>query len=112
MHVRWVLLLGGLTAAVASAEDSNGVSSLSVKVGETQTVDVGPAIGLFCDDVSIAKIEMQAGTDKDNRLQVTGVKPGTTLCRAGSDQLGFKRFVQITVTSGESGKPAPDGGKG
>jgi hypothetical protein len=107
---RWVLLGSLAVAAVAFADGADGVLNLSVKVGETQSVDVGPAIGLFCDDLSIAKIEMKAGTETDNRLQVTGVKPGSTLCRVGSDQLGYKRFVQITVTTGDGGKAAPDGG--
>jgi hypothetical protein len=91
---------------MATAAD-DGVMGLSVKVGETRSIDVGMAIGLVCDDLSIAKIELKAGNNTSNRLVVTGLKLGSTLCRVGNDGQGKKTMVQITVTPPGSGADAP-----
>lgn len=56
---------------------------LEVRVGETVEREVGIAMGLRCDDVAIAKIGLRERTAESNVLVVTGVAPGTTLCRVG-----------------------------
>ena len=57
---------------------------IDVAVGETIEQDVGFAIGLLCDDLTIIRAELRASTPESNTFTVTGVKEGTTMCRAGT----------------------------
>jgi hypothetical protein len=76
--MRFVLACG-LVASVAHAD---GVA-LDVGVGQTVERDVGIAMGLRCDDLSIARVSLRERAVDSNLFVVTGVAPGTTLCRVG-----------------------------
>jgi hypothetical protein len=78
--MRFALILG-LVARVAHADDA---ARLEVAVGQTVERDVGIAVGLRCDDVAIARVELRTVTPDSNVFEVTGVTPGTTLCRVGT----------------------------
>lgn len=79
---------------LARAEDR---VPLAVEVGATVTQKVGYAMGHLCDDESIAAGQMKNGTPEDNLFVVTGKKPGTTLCRAGTVQDRPTILFEITV---------------
>ena len=82
---------------------------LSVEVGATVKQKVGFAMGHLCDDETLVRAEMQNGTDEDNVLVVTGLKAGTTLCRAGmvKDRPTFLFEVTVTSAPAPARKPAP-----
>jgi hypothetical protein len=61
------------------------------------TEKVGYAMGYLCDDESIVRAEMKNGTAEDNLFVVTGLKLGTTLCRAGTMQDRPSVLFEITV---------------
>lgn len=94
--------------ALARAEDR---VPLTVEVGATLTEKVGYAMGHLCDDEAIASGEMKNGTPEDNLFVVTGKKPGTTLCRAGTVQDRPTILFEITVVAAkpkaEPAKPKP-----
>jgi hypothetical protein len=72
-------------------------ASLTVKVGATASEDVGYANGLVCDDLTIITARLEAESPSSNRLYVTGVKPGSTSCRAGTAGVSPVVLVRITV---------------
>jgi hypothetical protein len=78
--VRIALILC-FAGSLARADDA---ARLEVAVGETVERDVGIALGLRCDDLAIARVELRTVTPESNRFEVTGVQPGTTLCRVGT----------------------------
>lgn len=78
--VRIALLLGFLTGSTLAGD----AARLDVAVGETIEQDVGFAIGLRCDDLTIIHAELRADTPESNTFKVTGVAEGTTSCRAGT----------------------------
>lgn len=79
--------------------------SIDVEVGQTAERDVGIAIGLLCDDLSLIHAELRSGTPESNVLRVTGVRPGDTLCRAGTVP-GRPVFVfEIHVTARRTAPP-------
>lgn len=69
-----------LIAGVARAD---GGLVIAVGVGQTAERDVGIAMGLRCDDLSVARVALREHAVDSNVLVVTGVAPGTTLCRVG-----------------------------
>ena len=78
--VRIALIL----CVVAGSALAGDAVRVEVAVGETIERDVGFAIGLLCDDVTIIRADLRAGTPASNRFIVTGVAEGTTLCRVGT----------------------------
>ncbi|MBL0220462.1 MAG: hypothetical protein IPQ07_42150 [Myxococcales bacterium] len=85
-----------LTGTKVTAEDRQ---PLVVEVGKTVSTKVGFAMGHLCDDETIVRAEMQNGTTDDNLFVVTGLKPGTTLCRAGVVEDRPTVLFEITVTA-------------
>src|SRR5271154_6105640 len=83
------VLLGSFTAM---ADDS-----VTVVVGKTKTVDVGHAKGLNCDDLSVAQVEIRNRNAENNELVITGLKSGSTWCRAGLPNAGATALVNIIV---------------
>ena len=74
-----------MLAAILCAETlADDALRLDVAVGETVERDVGYAIGLQCDDLTIVRAELRPGTPESNRFSVTGLNVGTTLCRVGT----------------------------
>ncbi|HMK72747.1 MAG TPA: hypothetical protein VK454_05385, partial [Myxococcaceae bacterium] len=87
-------------AAGAQASDANAPYSLSMKVGQSielcQTGTITcPAGSAICDDPSVVAWENgEAG------LVFKGLKPGTTLCSAGTaGGQGFRRVFRVTVAA-------------
>jgi len=56
----------------------------ALEVGETIERDVGFAMGLLCDDLTIIHADLRANTPESNTFTVTGVAEGTTMCRVGT----------------------------
>jgi hypothetical protein len=81
-----------LATSLAFADDS-----VTVEVGKTVNVDVGQAIGLNCDNLSVAQVAIRNASPNVNQLVITGLKPGTTWCRAGSPNAGPTALVHIHV---------------
>lgn len=76
---------GAPGAGRALADDAAPAAPrIDVAVGQTVERDVGFAIGLLCDDLTILRAELRASTPESNRFSVTGVKEGTTMCRVGT----------------------------
>lgn len=81
--MRSALVALATLALVAAAVRADEPPHLDVAVGRTVEHDVGIAMGLRCDDVSIARIALRERSPASNVLVVTGVAPGTTMCRVG-----------------------------
>jgi hypothetical protein len=101
--VRTILLAATLALGVlaqpatAAADPVVGETSVQLEVGATRSMDVGFARGLQCDDLTIVHAELVAASPTSNRLVLRGLKPGRTMCRAGT--LGTPTvLVHITVT--------------
>lgn len=77
-------LAAGLARALAGTALADEPARIDVAVGETVERDVGFAIGLLCDDLSIIRVDLRARTPESNTFVVTGVQQGTTLCRVGT----------------------------
>ncbi len=88
--------LGVVFSSVASAAPMQSAGSdgnpeavrdaapLEVPVGDTVGRDVGFALGLVCDDASLIHAELRTAASGSNVFEVTGVKLGDTVCRAGT----------------------------
>ncbi len=103
MNTRWLARWAFFAAAVLSQAPKNaaadpvvGETSLEVAVGATASLDVGFARGLLCDDAAVVRAEIRAASPTSNRLFVTGLRRGATLCRAGT-QGAPSVLVHITV---------------
>ena len=81
LRIAAMLCIVATSARAAQADDG---TRIDVAVGETVELEVGFAIGLLCDDVTILHAELRASTPASNLFRVTGVKPGTTMCRVGT----------------------------
>lgn len=68
----------------AFADPVVGETAIDVAVGETKSLDVGFARGLQCDDTTVVQAELRNVSPTSNRLFLTGLKTGRTLCRAGT----------------------------
>jgi hypothetical protein len=73
-----------ILCAVAATARADDAARIDVAVGETIEREVGFAIGLQCDDLTIIRAELRAGTPESNSFSVTGVTAGTTTCRVGT----------------------------
>lgn len=73
-----------LLAPSALADPVVGETSVAVPVGATTSLDVGFARGLQCDDGEVVHAELRGVSPTSNRLFLTGVRVGSTLCRAGT----------------------------
>ena len=72
--------------------------SITVRVGQTVAREVGWAMGVRCDDPELVHAEMR-NTDPDtNVFVVTGRKPGTTICRAGTYHVENRQTFLFEVT--------------
>jgi len=85
-------LILGFAGSAPADEAPQDALRIDVAVGETAERDVGFAMGLHCDDLSIIRVELRAGTPESNTFVVTGLQEGTTLCRVGT-ALGRPSFV-------------------
>lgn len=96
-------LVAGSVRADDGARPNDGApidaARIDVAVGETVARDVGIAVGLRCDDPSIARVELRTVTPQSNLFEVTGVKAGTTLCRVGTVQLRPSYLFELQVVA-------------
>jgi hypothetical protein len=100
-----LIALAGLAMAPSRAvADDDAPETITVEVGKTVSREVGYAMGHLCDDETIVHAEMQNGTPDNNLFVVTGLKAGTTMCRAGTVQNRPQILFQVTVIAP---KPAP-----
>ena len=102
-----VAALGALAAlaTAGSRAAADPPPRIDLDVGQTMERDVGIAIGLLCDDLSIVHAELRSETPESNVLRVTGVQPGDTLCRAGTVP-GRPTFVfEIRLTARRGAPP-------
>lgn len=83
--------------AVRAEEPIYDAIPLEVAVGQTVSREVGFALGLRCDDLSIAEVELRTGTPQTNVFVVTGVRPGATTCRVGTTPNRPTFLYQIRV---------------
>lgn len=106
-----LLLLAGLAAlpgrAAADDPPSDAPETITVEIGKTTSREVGYAMGHICDDESIVHAEMQNGTADNNLFVVTGLKAGTTLCRAGVVERRPQILFQVTVIEPKPAAPPP-----
>jgi len=86
-------------------QDQPVPSGIDVKlhVGQKKVLNVGLAMGLSCDDGAIVHAELRAASDTVNQLVLKGLKPGHTVCSAGTANVSRLKVVNITVVP----KPAP-----
>ena len=99
MRIAWIISAAMAISSSAVADPVVGETSITVAVGATKSIDVGYARGLVCDDVEVVHAELRNVSPTSNRLFLTGVRAGRTLCRAGT--LGPPTvLVHVTVTSG------------
>jgi hypothetical protein len=94
------VVLAALAARAVRADEPPPIYdalALEVAVGQTVSRDVGFALGLRCDDLSIADIELRAGSPQSNVFVVTGVRPGATTCRVGTTPNRPTYLYQIRV---------------
>lgn len=91
-----VLLVVAAGAGVATAD---GPVPITLRVGETVSFDVGYAMGTFCDDPTIVRAAMLDASFESNTFLITGLKEGSTLCRAGRiDESARPSYLfQVTV---------------
>jgi hypothetical protein len=75
---------------------ASGVS-VKLKVGQTKVLNVGLAMGLACDDGTIVQADLEAVSSTENHLVLKGLKPGKTVCRAGTANVTWSKVVNITV---------------
>jgi len=78
--IRIAVFLG----VIATSAWADGTERLDVAVGETIERDVGFAMGLLCDDLTIIRADLRASTPESNTFTVTGIAEGTTMCRVGT----------------------------
>lgn len=99
------VLLLALSAAPVRADQPPIASGTAVTlhVGQRKSLEVGMAMGLECDDGTIVRAELVADSPTSNHLVLTGLKPGTTQCRAGTANVSRSKLVTITVTAKKNG---------
>ena len=85
-----------LLVATAAAARADGGARVDVVVGATVERDVGVARGWFCDEPSLVRADLVTRGDH-NVWIVTGVKPGHTLCRVGTDLAGPHLVLEVRV---------------
>lgn len=70
-------------AGAQTRVDADSVGRIELEVGETVTLEVGNALGWFCDEPSLVSAQI-VFEDGYNTWVVTGVNAGTTQCRVGT----------------------------
>jgi hypothetical protein len=94
-------------ASVVFAEDAP--NRIDVAIGETVERDVGIALGLQCDDLSVIQVDLKTKAPAINTFIVKGLKEGTTLCRVGTDpnRPTFLYTIRVTAEKPEPPPPPP-----
>jgi hypothetical protein len=88
-------------AAVPALGEADGVGRVELEVGETAELEVGNALGWFCDDPSLVGAEIVLG-DGYNTWVVTGANVGTTHCRVGTTVGRASYLFEVEVVAASS----------
>ncbi len=109
MRGRFAALVLGVGTAIAGADDADQPQKIRLEVGATTSREVGWAMGSVCDDDTIVAAEMRNKDRDTNVFVLKGLKPGTTVCRAGTyDVEGRPSYLfEITVVRAPSKVSAP-----
>jgi hypothetical protein len=103
---RALSLLAFVTAAAVApgaAGQAGPWVAVDVDVGVTAELEVGNAIGWFCDDPSLVSAAIV--TDRGRNVWVVqGARVGATQCRIGTDPSRASYLVTITVKEGRSNR--------
>lgn len=99
------LLVGILLMATPALADEER-TRVELVVGQATEVEVGWAMGHQCDDESIVAAEMKSKDPETNVLALTGKKPGTTLCRAGTYLVENRPTFLFEIVVSAPPKPA------
>jgi hypothetical protein len=99
-----LLTLCGSSSIAAADEDR---VAIKVEVGKTVETEVGFAMGHLCDDDQVVRAEMRNKNADTNVFAVTGVKLGTTLCRAGTTTIENRPTFLFEITVVPAAKRAP-----
>lgn len=75
----------GLDPGAPAAPAPSPPPRIELRVGETAERDVGIAVGYRCDDPALVQVEMRTRSEQSNAFVVTGLRPGATRCRVGTD---------------------------
>ena len=94
--MRAILLSCLCGLAAWAGEPEAGVTPVEVEVGRVVEKSVGIARGLFCDDPAVVRAEIETGGNA-NRVTFKGLKPGATLCRAGTDPGLPSQLFRVSV---------------
>lgn len=95
------------SAAIAYADEDR--IAIKVEVGKAVETEVGFAMGHLCDDETLVRAEMKNKNADTNVFAVTGVKVGTTLCRAGTITVENRPsyLFEVTVVAAQKRTPGP-----
>jgi hypothetical protein len=88
------MVLTLVLALMFAAEDAP--KRLEVVVGETVKTDVGFAIGVRCDDLTLIDVEMKT-EETTNVFVVKGLRAGTTRCRVGTNPGAASTLFDVRV---------------
>jgi hypothetical protein len=91
--------IGIAVASTSSAAD--GVGRVALEVGESAELEVGNALGWFCDDPSLVTAEIVLG-DGYNTWVVTGATVGITHCRVGTTVGRASYLFEVEVLPAQS----------
>lgn len=70
-------------AGAPETVEADGIGRIELEIGETMMLDVGNALGWFCDEPSLVSAEI-VFYDGYNAWVVTGANVGVTQCRVGT----------------------------
>ena len=81
--MRWLAVIASMCLATPASVDADGSGRVELNVGETIELDVGNALGWFCDDPGLVSAQI-VFYEGHNAWVVTGANPGTTQGRVGT----------------------------
>ncbi len=99
------LLVGILLIATPALADEPR-TRVELVVGQATAIEVGWAMGHQCDDESIVAAEMKNKDADTNVFALKGLKPGTTLCRAGTYLVEDRPTFLFEIVVSAPPKPA------
>ncbi len=100
----WSMMVVSAAVVASTDVDAQEIPRVALVVGQTVELPVGWALGYICDDTAILRAELYNRDPYTNIFAITGIEPGTTLCRVGTNQLGATSYLFEVVVV-----PAPTG---
>jgi hypothetical protein len=96
--VRGLALAVLLAVAAPARGESDGVGRVALGVGESAELQVGNALGWFCDDPSLVTAEI-VHYEGYNTWVVTGANVGLTHCRVGTTVGRASYLFEVEVSA-------------